>query len=59
MPNASIAEFYFIAAMFILIIVGSIAATYFFVRTYKREMNEKLRRAEQQKLKQKAEKVEK
>ena len=55
MPYASKAEIYFIAAMMILILVISAAAVYFFFVTYKKEMREKEKRAEQ-KLRQKTEK---
>lgn len=51
MLNASQSEIYFIAGMFILTIVISAAATYFFFRTYKREKTESQRRAEKQKSK--------
>lgn len=40
MSNYSLAEIYFIAAMMVLITVGSILAVFFFFRTYKREMNQ-------------------
>ena len=40
MINSSIAEAYFIAAMMILIVILSTAATIFFVRQYKREKRE-------------------
>ncbi len=48
MLNASQAEIYFIAGMFVLIIVISAVATYFFFRTYKREKTERQKRAEKQ-----------
>jgi flagellar basal body-associated protein FliL len=51
MPNASQAEIYFIAAMFILIIIISGTATYFFFRTFKREKAENQKRIEKQKSK--------
>ena len=41
MPGADRSEIYFIAAMMILIMILSIAAIYFFVKTYKKEMREK------------------
>lgn len=44
MPNASLAEIYFIAAMFVLIMVISGVAVYFFFRTYKKEKREKAER---------------
>jgi len=47
MLNASQAEIYFIAGMFVLIIVISTAATYFFLRTYKQEKIQRQKRAEQ------------
>lgn len=55
MPNYSLAEVYFIAAMMILITVGSILAVFFFFRTYKREMNQN-RIEKEKKLKEKQEK---
>jgi len=51
MPNASQAEIYFIAAMFILIVVISGTATYFFFRTYKKEKAERQNRIEKRKTK--------
>jgi len=51
MPNASLAEIYFIAAMFILITVISGVAVYFFFLTYKKEKAEKQKRIESRKLK--------
>jgi len=51
MLNASQAEIYFIAGMFILIIVISATATYFFFRTYQREKIAGKKRAERQKTK--------
>lgn len=51
MPNASQAEIYFIAGMFLLIIVISTAAIYFFFRTYKREKTDRQKRAEKQRSK--------
>ena len=41
MPGAFEAEIYFIAAMMILIMIMSIAAVYFFMRQYRKEMREK------------------
>jgi hypothetical protein len=35
------AELFFILAMMLLIIVGSFAAVYIFIRTYKKEMRER------------------
>jgi cbb3-type cytochrome oxidase subunit 3 len=51
MPGASLAEIYFIGAMFILIIVISGVATYFFFRTYKKEKADRQKRIEKQKSK--------
>lgn len=51
MPNASLAEIYFIAAMFVLIMIISGVAVYFFFKTYKKEKAEKQKRTEQQKSK--------
>lgn len=45
MPGSSVAEFYFIVAMMILILIFSFAACYFFVRQYRSEMREKRERA--------------
>lgn len=47
MPGSAAAEIYFIAAMMILILIICGVAVYFFARTYKREMAEKQRRAEE------------
>lgn len=55
MPNSSTAEIYFIAGMFVLIIMICVPATYFFFRTYKKEQAEKQKRIE----KQKSERIEK
>ena len=55
MSNYSLAEIYFIAAMMVLITVGSILAVFFFFRTYKREMNQN-RIEKEKKLKEKQEK---
>ena len=41
MPGAERAEIYFIAAMMIVILIMCVAAVYFFVKTYKKEMKEK------------------
>ena len=49
MVNASVAEIYFIAAMFLLIVVISGTATYFFFRTYRKEQTQKRIRLEKQK----------
>jgi len=48
MLNASRAEIYFIAAMFVLIIVISGTATYFFFHTYKKEKVAREKRLEKQ-----------
>jgi hypothetical protein len=42
MPGAGLAEIYFIAAMMILIVVLCVGAVFIFIRTYRREMKEKL-----------------
>lgn len=47
MTNASIAEIYFIAAMFVLIFVICGVAVYFFFRTYKKEMRQRQKRLEE------------
>ncbi len=50
MPGTERAEFYFIAAMMVLILVISAVAVYFFFKTYAKEMKEKeLRKAEKAK----------
>ena len=41
MPNAGLAEIYFIAGMMVLILIISVVAIYFFFKTYKKEMREK------------------
>jgi flagellar biosynthesis/type III secretory pathway M-ring protein FliF/YscJ len=41
MPEISRAETYFIASMMFLILVLCVAAVYFFIKTYRREMREK------------------
>ena len=41
MPGAGRAEFYFIAAMMILIVILSVTACIVFFKTYKKEMREK------------------
>ena len=46
MPGSDRAEFYFIAAMMVLILILSFAAVYFFVRQYKKEMRDKKSRDE-------------
>lgn len=51
MPNASRAEFYFIAAMMILILVICAVAVFFFVKTYKKEMKAReWRKSEKEKI---------
>ena len=37
MPNSFLSEIYFIALMMVLTVILSVAATYIFVRQYKRE----------------------
>ena len=44
MPGAERAEIYFISAMMILIVILSVAAIWFFFKTYKKEMREKAAR---------------
>jgi len=44
MPGSASAEFYFITAMMILIVIISVTTLVFFARTYKREMREKKER---------------
>jgi flagellar basal body-associated protein FliL len=51
MPNASQAEIYFIAGMFVLILVLSAGASFFFFRTYKKEKAERQKRIEGEKAK--------
>ncbi len=46
MLNASKAEIYFIAGMFVLIAVICAVATYFFFSTYKREKTQRQKRLE-------------
>ena len=46
MPNSSLAEIYFIAAMMILIFVLSGVAVFFFFRTFKKEKAQNQREAE-------------
>lgn len=41
MPGSERAEIYFIAAMMILILIVSFVVIYFFVKTYRKEMQEK------------------
>ncbi len=51
MPNASRAEFYFIAAMMILILIICAVSVYFFYITYKKEMKAReIRKAEKEKI---------
>ena len=51
MPNASRAEFYFIAAMMILILIICAVSVYFFFVTYKKEMKAReQRKAEKEKI---------
>lgn len=51
MLNASQAEIYFIAGMFVLILVLSAGATYFFFITYRKEKAERAKRIAKQKTK--------
>jgi flagellar basal body-associated protein FliL len=44
MPGAGRAEIYFVAAMMVLILILCVAAVYFFLKTYKKEMREKAER---------------
>jgi len=37
MPNSFLSEIYFVALMMILTVILSVAATYIFIRQYKRE----------------------
>lgn len=41
MPNSATAELYFIVAMMVLILIVCVAAVYFFIKTYKKEMRDK------------------
>ena len=51
MPGAGRAEFYFIGAMMILIVIVCVVSIYFFFKTYKKEMREKeLRNAKKQEI---------
>lgn len=52
MPGNSVAEIYFIAGMFVLILILSGVSMYFFFRTYKKEMKEKREREEKKALEQ-------
>jgi flagellar basal body-associated protein FliL len=47
MPNEANSEFYFIAAMMVLIVILCVVAVYIFFRTYKKEMREKAERLAQ------------
>ena len=47
MPNEGNSEFYFIAAMMVLIVILCVVAVYVFFRTYKKEMREKAERLAQ------------
>lgn len=49
MPNASAAEIYFIAAMFILIFIICAVAVYVFFRTYKREKIQRQKQLDEKK----------
>ncbi len=46
MQNSETAELYFIAAMFVLILIISAVAVYVFFRTYKKEKTAKQKRLE-------------
>ena len=51
MPNASRAEFYFILAMMILILIICAVTVYFFTITYKKEMKAReIRKAEKEEI---------
>ena len=41
MPGTGRSEVYFVAGMMVVILIMSVAAVYFFVKTYKKEMREK------------------
>ena len=41
MPNAGLAEIYFIAGMMVLILIICAVAVFFFFKTYKKEMRER------------------
>ena len=53
MPYSATAEVYFIAGMFVLILIVCSATVYFFFKTYKKEMRQKeadkLKKQEQKK----------
>jgi uncharacterized protein YpmB len=44
MPGAGRAEIYFISGMMFLILVLCVAAVFFFIKTYKKEMRERAQR---------------
>lgn len=50
MPGAERAEFYFITAMMVLILIVCAVAVYFFLKTYKKEMAEKAERQAKDKM---------
>jgi cytochrome bd-type quinol oxidase subunit 1 len=52
MPNAGLAETYFIVGMMVLILIVGAAAVYLFIKTYRKEVREKEARKEKQKAKQ-------
>lgn len=54
MPDSVRAEYYFIGAMMILMLIFAGFTIYFFIKTYKKEMREK-RERDEQKLREKAE----
>lgn len=49
MPGSANGELYFIAVMMILILVFAFAASYIFIRQYRREIREKQERAAESK----------
>jgi hypothetical protein len=50
MANAEMAEVYFIAGMFVLIMIISAVAVYYFFKTYNREKLERQKRLERKQL---------
>lgn len=59
MPNASRAEFYFIAAMMILILIICAVTVYFFYVTYKKEMKAReIRKAQKEEIENQKSKIE-
>jgi len=47
MPGSATAEIIFIAAMMILILILSFSAVFFFFKTYKKEMRQKVDRSKE------------